>query len=181
MPCPRIHLTIDEEFGFHLVAPPYNPPEWEAVNWAALLPSHPTIAFRSCMTNPSTNGQALLLRNVRGMGRGIFAGRRFRKGEIIEICPAVPVGMRFGKKCDGEVLEHYLFQWGPRGSAVVLGYGSIYNHSNSPNASFRPRMSKLELVFRALRDIEIGEQILVDYEWPDFHKELKKARRLPGQ
>jgi len=136
-----------------------------------------TIVFQSSMTNPLTTSESLLLRRVRGMGRGIFAGRRFRKGEIIEICPVVPVSPRFAKKCDGEVLEHYLFQWGRRGSAVILGYGSIYNHSNNPNASFRPRMGKLELVFRALRDIEIGEQILVDYEWPDFHMELKKARR----
>ncbi len=115
------------------------------------------------------------------MGRGMFAGRRFIKGEIIEICPVVPVSRRFTKKCDGEVLEHYLFQWGRHGSAVILGYGSIYNHSSSPNASFRPRTAKLELVFRALRDIEIGEQILVDYEWPDFHKELKKARPMERQ
>jgi SET domain-containing protein len=114
------------------------------------------------------------------MGRGIFAGRLFRKGEIIEICPVVPVGRRFEKKCNGEVLEHYLFQWGPRNSAVVLGYGSIYNHSDKPNASFRPRMARLEMVYRAMRDIQVGEQILVDYEWPDFERELKEALPFPA-
>jgi SET domain-containing protein len=61
---------------------------------------------------------------------------------------------------------------------VVLGYGSIYNYSDKPNAAFRARVSKLELVFRAVRDIEVGEQLLVDYEWSDFHVELQNTRRL---
>jgi hypothetical protein len=121
------------------------------------------------MKEASLFGEGLILRRVRGMGRAVFAGRRFRKGEIIEVCPVVPVGAKFAKKCLGEVLDHYLFYWPKGETAVVLGWGSIYNHSDEPNADFRPRKSRQELVFRAVRDIEPGEQILVNYEWPKYH------------
>ena len=33
----------------------------------------------------------LYVRKVRGMGRGVFAGRPFRQGEVIEVCPVIPL------------------------------------------------------------------------------------------
>ena len=101
------------------------------------------------------------------MGRGVFAGRRFRKGEVIEVCPVVPVGRRFERKCIGEALERYLFWWrgGKHVAAVCLGYGAVYNHSPDPNAHFAIRVATQDIVFRAARTIKKGEQIFVDYEW----------------
>ena len=116
---------------------------------------------------------ALIIRRIRGMGRGVFAGRRFRKGEVIEVCPVIPLTRTQTRKCRGEILDRYIFQW-PRSaypSAVVLGLGSLYNHSHTPNARFIPRTGADDMVFKAMRDIEAGEQILVNYEWParDYH------------
>lgn len=114
----------------------------------------------------SANQPDLIVRKVRGMGRGVFAGRAFAKGEVIEVCPVVaivpaPTGSL-------GVLDHYVFKWGKDGSlAVALGYGSLYNHSPKANARFSPRVAKEDIVFRAARDIAAGEQIFIDYEWTD--------------
>jgi hypothetical protein len=110
---------------------------------------------------------AIFVRKVRGMGRGVFAGKDFRKGETIEICPVILLPRRQERKCVGEVLEKYIFHWPKNGhvAAIALGYGSIYNHSHEPNARFSPRFRSGDVVFKASRDIKAGEQIFVDYEW----------------
>jgi hypothetical protein len=109
---------------------------------------------------------ALYVRKFRGMGRGVFAGRAYCAGEVIEVCPVVRIPAH-PKGAGGKALEHYVFQWdeGTGELAIALGYGSLYNHSPEPNARFNPRASRDDIVFRALRDIEEGEQIFVDYRW----------------
>src|SRR5205814_1179688 len=89
-------------------------------------------------------------------------------GEVIEYDAGFPIPRRQTRKCVGELLDRYIFRWPRPGypAAVVLGYGSIYNHSPDPNARFVPRLGTDALVFRAARLIEPGEQIFVDYEWP---------------
>jgi uncharacterized protein len=137
------------------------------------LPSRPTQAARPA---PKPD---LYIRLTRDMGRGVFAGRRFRKGEIIEICPVIPLSSAATRKCQGGVLERYVFAWtGKEYPAVIaLGYGSIYNHSDDPNARFYPRPGKVEMVYRAVRDIEPGEQIFVDYEWKEGEFDIPPAAK----
>src|SRR4051794_17429842 len=79
----------------------------------------------------TTPKRDIYVRRVRGMGRGVFAGRRFRRGEVIEVCPVIFIPRRQERKCRGELLEKYIFHWpdGRHGAAIALGYGSIYNHS----------------------------------------------------
>jgi uncharacterized protein len=119
---------------------------------------------------------AVYVRKVRGMGRGVFAGRRFRTGDVIEVCPVVPLPRSQVAKCVGEALDRYIFDWPTRGfpAAVVLGCGSLYNHAADPNATFAPRPAADAMVFRAARPIAPGEQIFIDYEWParDYHFEV---------
>jgi uncharacterized protein len=107
----------------------------------------------------------LLVRKVRGMGRGVFAGRPFAKREVIEVCPI----LRLPTDTPGVGTEDYVFRWGRLGSelAIALGYGSLYNHSPAPNAEFTARFGRSDIVFRALRDIAAGEQILIDYQWEE--------------
>ncbi|MDB5306564.1 MAG: hypothetical protein JWO38_766 [Gemmataceae bacterium] len=102
------------------------------------------------------------------MGRGIFAGRAFRAADVIEICPVILLPGGTDEKSLGG-LRHYVFKWGKAGNglAIALGYGSLYNHSPDPNAAFAPRHARHEIVFRAVREIPAGEQILVDYGWDE--------------
>ncbi len=115
---------------------------------------------------PSGQNPALAIRRVRGMGRGVFAGRSFDTGELIEVCPVLVLPPEAATtSTDG--LRAYVFLWGAAGDrlAIALGYGSLYNHSPNPNAEFCPHHGRGEIQFWCLRRIAAGEQILIDYQW----------------
>jgi uncharacterized protein len=126
---------------------------------------------RSDISHP--NNPSISVRTVRGMGRGVFAGRPFRKGEVIEVCPVLVLPESVDRKCKDEILDKYFFAWDETGDVIALafGFGSLYNHSPDPNAAFAKRKRDKVVVFRAKRDIRAGEQIFVDYEWEeaDYH------------
>lgn len=48
-------------------------------------------------------------------------------------------------------------------SAVVLGLGSLYNHSHTPNAIYIQDYEQNEIQYKVLRDIEAGEGTTVNY------------------
>jgi hypothetical protein len=117
------------------------------------------------------------------MGRGVFAGRSYRKGEVIEVCPVLTLAEGTVEAALG-ALNRYLFKWGKDEDrlAVALGFGSLYNHSPDPNARFTPRTATDDIVFRARRDIAEGEQILIDYGWneEEYAAFARPGSYLPG-
>ena len=107
----------------------------------------------------------LEVREVAGKGRGVFARRAFPPGGLIERCPVIGLDEEHWEHVDRTVLETYCFKWGERleRPAVVLGYGSLYNHSFEPNA-FYARVPALQVIdFIALREIAPGEEVKVNY------------------
>src|SRR6185436_12132578 len=104
--------------------------------------------------------QKIYIRNISKNHRGVFAKEKIKKGEIIEICPVIPIPKKQVKALEKTFLTNYYFHWSTRNQpAIVLGFGSLYNHSYSPNAEHDERIKKKEMVFRALRDIKKGEEI----------------------
>jgi uncharacterized protein len=92
-------------------------------------------------------------------GRGVFALRDFREGEIVETCPTVVVA---DEDVEG-VARHYVFSARQSGKLLlVLGYGMLYNHSAEPNL-FHRTAGRLLIEFVALRDIAAGEELTHDY------------------
>ncbi len=100
-----------------------------------------------------------------GRGRGVFTDARIARDDVIERCPVIEIPAAEQERVDRTVLFDYYYGWGgPRGPiALPLGYGAIYNHSSSPNARCSRKLDERVLEFVALRDIEPGEEILVDY------------------
>jgi SET domain-containing protein len=98
-------------------------------------------------------------------GRGVFAQKRFRTGELIERCPVILVNSAERDRIGSTVLGMYCFCWGGDAEemAIALGYGSIYNHSYEPNADFRRAVEGGTIDFVALRDIDRGEEITINY------------------
>lgn len=91
-------------------------------------------------------------------GFGIFAEKKIRKGEIIEECYFL---LTRGRDDD---LEDYYFVAKKRKYALLLGYGSIYNHSDTdPNAVYSINMTRRVATIKANRDIRKGEEILISY------------------
>jgi len=97
-------------------------------------------------------------------GRGVIAARDISKGETIEICPIVELG---AGQTNG-LIDDYVVSLGDgrEGSALMLGYGSVYNHSDDPNAEYIHETDDA-YSFVATRDIAGGEQITISYgdEW----------------
>lgn len=106
------------------------------------------------------------------LGRGIFAARDIRRGEVIEECPLVVAP----EESWGPAMEDYVFQHSDGKSALALGMCSLYNHSDEYNAEYQLAGSSSEvssegsddmLRISAMRDIARGEQIFISYgpEW----------------
>lgn len=103
-----------------------------------------------------------LIRHCEGKGRGVFAQRAFAKGEVIERCPVIVIPREQQALVDQTVLYNYTYAWGSD-EAIALGFGSLYNHSYSPNAVYRREMDNLVMEYLALRDIAKGDEITVNY------------------
>lgn len=103
------------------------------------------------------------VRRVKGKGRGVFARRAIAEGDLIESCPVLVVPSDDIQQ--GETwtrLGDYCFDWGRGTMALALGYGSLYNHSYQPNARYED-VSGHTKIFVAIRDIDPGEEITVNY------------------
>lgn len=104
--------------------------------------------------------------NIPGAGRGVFAKNRLAEGTHIERCPVIlltkPEARSRLRKTE---LVNYYFLWNdaPPRVAICLGWGSIYNHSFSPNAKFENNIAGRFMDFYTMRDIEAGEEIFVNY------------------
>ncbi len=106
------------------------------------------------------------IRHTPQKGRGIFALADIRPGEIIETCQLILMEM---DEIQG-VLEAYIFQYKKKVAAVALGNGSLYNHSDRPNAEFYFNYKKKVLIFRALKKIAAQSEITVNYGYTASEK-----------
>ena len=66
-------------------------------------------------------------------GRGVFATRRYETGDEVETCPTLQVPE---EEITG-LLSDYVFKSVDDDHVLVLlGYGSLYNHSSEPNLEY---------------------------------------------
>jgi hypothetical protein len=104
---------------------------------------------------------------------GIFANKKFNKGDLIEICPALLEKTEILQNT--EKLINYFFHYDEEKSLIGLGYCSMYNHSDTPNASWHV-LDESTLRIKAYKDIAEGEEIFISYgdEYWNTRKELLK-------
>jgi SET domain-containing protein len=98
-------------------------------------------------------------------GMGVFASETIEQGEIFEVTPLLDLKIPKGE-LSGCMID-YRFNW-PQGTnpelqVVGWGYGSLYNHSETPNAAWKSNMDNFTFEFYATRKIEKDEEILVYY------------------
>jgi hypothetical protein len=108
--------------------------------------------------------RSIEVRKTTKKGLGVFASKDFENGDLIESCPVLVFDTKGRKHLEKTQLAHYIYPWrSTRGAALVLGYGSIYNHSFSPNADWKQNFKTQSMVFRAIKNIKKGEEITVNY------------------
>jgi SET domain-containing protein len=108
-------------------------------------------------------------------GRGVVAERRIEPGELVERSPVLVIPDQDRTAVDSTVVFTYVFMWEHgtveedlykhRGrSAIALGYTSLLNHSYTPNCEFVRHIDDLMIDLVALRPIEAGEELTIDYQ-----------------
>lgn len=97
-------------------------------------------------------------------GRGVFAARRFSKGELVEVAPVIV----FNACLLPRALANIIYNWEqqtqePNTRAIALGYGSLYNHDNPANLRYSVDAAGRIIRYSARRDIEAHEELTINY------------------
>jgi hypothetical protein len=108
-------------------------------------------------------------------GRGVLAAARIREGQLVERSPVLVIPHGDRAAADSTIAFTYVFMW-EHGTveedlyrhegraAIALGFTSLLNHSYMPNCTFIRHIDELVLDLVALRDIEEGEELTIDYQ-----------------
>ncbi len=104
--------------------------------------------------------------SIPNAGRGVFASVDIKKGESIEISPIILIPEDQIRHLKDTELLNYYFKWNNQ-AGIALGFGSIYNHSYEPNATYKKDLKNNLLEFVSLRDIKKDEEITVNYNYGD--------------
>lgn len=103
--------------------------------------------------------------SIANAGRGVFARKKIKQGEVIEECPVIVVPNKDMQDLKKTILVNYYFcfakdesQW-----ALALGFGSLYNHSYEPNATYTKKYARRVILITAIKDISKDEEITVNY------------------
>lgn len=102
--------------------------------------------------------------DIPNAGRGVFAAQAIDKDEIIESCPVIKVSLTDPSNNNRGSMVDYFFYF-EEDLAIALGYGSIYNHSYNPNATYQINPDTNSIDFFAIRPIAAEEEITVNYNF----------------
>jgi hypothetical protein len=99
-------------------------------------------------------------------GRGVYAGRDFQEGELIEAAPVLILFRPFTELPPR--IRQIVYNWGeltkgPPASAAIYGYGSLYNHDNPANIRYKANAEEEVMNYFAARDIVKDEELTVNY------------------
>ncbi|KUP06912.1 lysine methyltransferase [Bacillus coahuilensis m2-6] len=115
--------------------------------------------------------------------RGVFATVSIPKNTLIHEAPVLAYPNEEHEHIEKTLLSDYAFEYGINHSAILLGYGMLFNHSYTPNAYYEINFDHHTFEFYAYRDISEGEEILINYNgdvdiqdplWFDLEKQEKK-------
>ncbi len=98
-------------------------------------------------------------------GRGVFACRKFKSGNVIETAPLILLSAADKAFLQGTSLFSYYFliENADTPAALGLGYSSVYNHSYDPNAEYTINLKNATLVIKACKTIFPNHEITLNY------------------
>ncbi|WP_153732714.1 SET domain-containing protein [Sporosarcina obsidiansis] len=95
--------------------------------------------------------------------RGVFATRDIKKGQLLHEAPVISYPNDQHQYIEKTILADYAFEYGANHTAILLGYGMLFNHSYEPNATYDINFDKHTFDFFAYTDIRAGDEILINY------------------
>ena len=102
---------------------------------------------------------------------------------MIHAAPVISYPNEQHEHIEKTLLADYAFEYGINHTAILLGYGMLFNHSYTPNATYDIVFENHTFNFYAYKDIKAGEEILINYNgevdndellW--FDKEKKRTK-----
>lgn len=97
-----------------------------------------------------------------GKGFGVFSTRFIAAGEVFDEVPVLIIPVQEWEHIEKTILFNYCYGWGDD-AAVALGVGSLYNHSFNSNAKYTKIYETKRICYTALRNIDPGEEITINY------------------
>jgi SET domain-containing protein len=94
-------------------------------------------------------------------GIGVFANKIIKQDEVIEESPFLIIPTK--DISDKNPLIDYVFKYDENNDCLVLGYGSLYNHKDTPNIQYYYNDDKTRFKYIALRDINKDEELCISY------------------
>lgn len=108
----------------------------------------------------------LYLKHSKERGWGVFCAKKIPKGRIFERAPIIYLPAKVFKRTSDTPIESYRFSFWGDSCAIVLGFGSLYNHSEEGANSVHDANRKTRTyTFRATKDIPAHTEIFHDYNW----------------
>lgn len=104
--------------------------------------------------------------------RGVFAKCDIAKGELLHEAPVIAYPNEEHEHIEKTLLADYAFEYGIGRTAMLLGYGMLFNHSYTPNATYEINFDNQTFDFFAYTDIKAGEEILINYNGDEEDQEL---------
>lgn len=95
--------------------------------------------------------------------RGVFAQEAIPAGTLFHQAPVLSYPNEQHKHIEKTSLADYAFEFGVGRSAILLGYGMLFNHSYEPNATYEINFENETFDFFAYKDIKAGEEIFINY------------------
>jgi hypothetical protein len=110
---------------------------------------------------------SIYVKESNGKGLGVFAKKDIPANTVIECSPVLVFNMKDTKAIGDTLLYNYYFIWGDSGrlSAVILGYGSLYNHSYDPSCRYETDYEDKTFTVITRRAIKKGEEITFNYNF----------------
>jgi hypothetical protein len=108
-------------------------------------------------------------------GRGVVADAPIATGALVERSPVLVIPHADRGAADDTIVFTYVFMW-EHGTveedlykhegraAIALGFTSLLNHSYTPNCEFIRHIDDLAIDLVALRAIDPGEELTIDYQ-----------------
>lgn len=124
---------------------------------------------------------SLVLKNTKKYGRGVYATRSIKTGEVVETSPVLTIDNWEADRIGSTIFNRYVFEFNDgykKGTALALGLGSLFNHSKNRNITYKNDLKNKTINFIATRDIKKGEQLFINYGYDIKHAfKVTKANR----
>ncbi len=127
-----------------------------------------------------TRKNGLYLKDTDGKGHGVFCKTTIRRGEVLEVTPAIILNEKDTDHADKTILHNYTFDVGnisrtmqrqahmkraDDSSIVIMGVASFCNHARNPNAEilWEENDGRLFYSLKATRNIPAKTEICTSY------------------